>query len=379
MSIEGLTHIVSQFQTCGQIVRVEKFGSGLINETYRSIVADGDSTRSYIHQKINKNVFPHPDEVIENMALVTSHIREKLQQDHSGRRKTTLELVPSKDGRLYYIDDDGEYWRTTLFIPDIVAYDTVQNPQHAREAGRILGEFQRFVADIPPGQLHDTLPGYHHTPLYYERFLQNLGSPHPDSGIESRKRDADAIMLIEQFKRRETLVPLLMSAYKNGTLNERVVHNDPKINNILFDAHSHQGVCIIDLDTVKNGLIHFDYGDCLRTVSNPLGEETRNVRDVYFDLKNFESLTEGFLEETRCFLTEDDLEYLVDSIKVIVLEQTVRFFHDYLQGDVYYTPSYPTQNLNRALVQFALLQDLEMKEAEIRKIVRHHMLKHVAS
>ena len=368
---EKLTHIVSQFQIDGKIIYLERFGGGLINDTYLSTVSTGKSTRSFVHQKINQHVFPRPDHVIENMAFVTEHIREKLRQEQSSRRKTTLELVPTNDGRFYYIDDEGEYWRTTVFIPNVVAHDTVQNPQHAREAGKMLGDFQRFVFDIPSERLHDTLPGYHHTPVYYERFLQGLNSSHPESRVDSRKREADAIELIEQLKKRAELAPRLMSAYKDGSLRERVAHNDPKINNILFDAYADYGICLIDLDTVKSALIHFDYGDCLRTVSNPLGEETRNIREVSFDLNNFEALTVGYLEEARSFLTEADLEYLVDSIKVIVFEQTVRFFYDYLQGDVYYTSlSYPAQNLNRALVQFALLRDIEAKEAELRGIVK---------
>ena len=371
MSNEVLQHIVSQFQLQGKIVRLEKFGTGLINATYRSVVTDGDSTRSYVHQKINQHVFPKPTEVIDNMVQVTTRIREKLQQDRSGERKTTLELVPTKNGRFYYLDEQGDYWRTTRFIPDITVYDTVKSSHHAREAGRILGEFQRFVSDIPPGQLHDTLPGFHQTPFYYERFLQGLDSSHPDPGIEARKRETDVRELVKQATQREALGSLLISALQDGTLKERVVHNDPKINNILFDRHSDRGICLIDLDTVKDGLIHFDYGDCLRTVANPLGEETRNIRGVYFDLKSFEALTDGYLMEAQSFLTEADIEYLVDSIKVIVFEQAIRFLHDYLQGDIYYAPSYPEQNLNRALGQFALLQDLEKKEAEIRTIVKN--------
>ncbi len=367
--MKKLKHIISQFQIGGEIVSIEKFGSGIINDTYRSVIICGSSTVSYIHQKINKEIFKRPEQVMENMTLVTAHIRKKLQQEQSNRRKTTLELIPTKEGTFYYIDADGEYWRTTTFIPDVVAYDVVQNSEHAYEVGRILGEFQKFVADIPLKQLHDTLPGFHHTPIYYADFLQTLETVHLASSIEARKRESEVKRLIQEIRKRDALVPLLMSAYEKGTLCARVVHNDPKVNNILLDVHTHKGICIIDLDTVKSGLIHFDYSDCLRTGANPAGEETQDIRSVYFDLNNFKGITKGYLEETHCFLTETDIDYLVDSIKVIVLEQTIRFLNDYLQGDVYYKTSYPAQNLNRALVQFVLLQDIEMKEAEIRKIV----------
>jgi len=371
--MEELRNIAAQFQLCGEVLGLEKFGSGNINDTYRSVV-HGSPPVFYIHQKISQAVFPHPEKVMENMALVTSHIQQKLQQEYDKgsqhTRRTTLELIPTKAGLPYYIDSDGEYWRTTAFIPDAVTYDIVQNPEHAYETGKILGEFQRFVTDIPPEQLHDTLPGFHHTPVYYEHFLHTLGTKHSDPAIDARKREPEAVELIKKIQQRESLVSLLMKPYRSGILRDRVVHNDPKINNILIDTRTHKGICIIDLDTVKSGLIHFDYGDCLRSASNPAGEEARDIHLVRFDLKIFEWITKGYLEETRSFLSEADIDYLVDSIKVIAFELGTRFFTDYLKGDVYFKISYSTQNLNRAKVQFVLLEDIETQEAEARKIIR---------
>jgi Ser/Thr protein kinase RdoA (MazF antagonist) len=233
-----------------------------------------------------------------------------------------------------------------------------------------LGEFQRFVADIPLGQLYDTLPGFHHTPIYYDQFLHTLKSGHHDPAIDARKQESEAVELIKKIQQRESLVSLLMRPYHSSILHDRVVHNDPKINNILIDTRTHKGIGIIDLDTVKSGLIHFDYGDCLRSAANPAGEEARDIRHVSFDLKIFEQITRGYVEEAHFFLSKADIEYLVDSIKVIAFELGTRFFTDYLKGDVYFKISYPLQNLNRARVQFVLLQDIEMKEEKAREIMR---------
>jgi Ser/Thr protein kinase RdoA (MazF antagonist) len=368
MSMNELKQIFAQFQLCGDVVSFERFGSGNINDTYRSVV-QSSSPVFYIHQKINQKVFPHPEYIMANMACVTSHIQQKLQQEYAPNRKTTLELIPTKDGALYYRDPSGEYWRTTTFIPNTMVYDVVQNLEHAYQAGKMLGEFQKLVADIPPAQLHDTLPGFHHTPRYYAQFLDALDTVHPDHAIEARKRALDVAELIKQARQREALAPLLMNPYQTGILCPRIVHNDPKVNNILVDIHTCQGICLIDLDTVKSGLVQFDYGDCLRSAANPAGEEIRDLRQVRFDLEIFEWITKGYLEEARTFLSAADLDYLVDSIKVIILEQLIRFLTDYLKGDVYYKISYPTQNFNRANVQFALLKDLEAKEAEARTIL----------
>jgi len=374
MLSEEFKDIISQFQIHGEIAEVERFGSGNINDTYRSTF-QGSTPMYYIHQKISQAVFPRPDQVMENMARVTRHIQHMLQHDQKKNGlqhawKTTLELIPTKAGPLYYIDSDGEYWRTMAFIPNAVTYDVVQNPEHAYEAGRILGEFQRFVSDIPPGQLHDTLPGFHHTPGYHNNFSGVLDSIHPTVAIEARKQEPESAVLISKIRQHESLVPLLMDPYEQGILCARVVHNDPKINNILINTQTQRGICIVDLDTVKDGLIHFDYGDCLRSAANPAGEESPDLSRVRFDLKIFEWITKGYLKETITFLPEADIEYLVDSIKVITFELGTRFFTDYLKGDVYFKISYPTQNLNRAKVQFALLDDIEIKETEIRKILK---------
>lgn len=372
MLTEEFKNIISQFQIRGEVVSLERFGSGNINDTYRSVVQGSLSPRYYIHQKISQAVFPYPEKIMKNMALVTSHIQRKLQQqcDNGSQSawKTTLELIPTKEGLLYHIDSGGEYWRTTAFIPNAVTYDVVQNLEHACEAGKILGKFQSFVADIPPEQLHDTLPGFHYTPIYYKHFLQTLETGHPDSAITLRKQESEAVELIKKIQQHESLVSLLMEPYKKGLLCDRVVHNDPKINNILINTFTQRGICIVDLDTVKSGLIHFDYGDCLRSAANPAGEETHDLSLVQFDLKIFECMTQGYLEETFTLLSEEDIEYLLDSIKVIAFELGTRFFTDYLKGDVYFKTSYPTQNLNRARVQFTLLEDIERKEAEARKI-----------
>lgn len=369
MATEDLKNIVSQFQLDGEVEHVEKFGSGNINDTYRSILRQ-PSELAYIHQKISQAVFPWPDKVMENIVRVTTHIREKMRQEHPSDRRTTLELIPTKEGHLWYIDSAGEYWRTMAFISNAVTYDTVQNLTHAYEAGKILGNFQKSVVDIPPEHLHDTLPGFHHTPVYYDQFLHTLETVHANPAIASRKQEPDSAELIKIIRGHESLVSLLMEPYQAGTLCDRVVHNDPKINNILLDEHTYQGVCIIDLDTVKSGLIHFDYGDCLRSAANPAGEEARDIRQVHFDVNIFEQITKGYLEEARAFLSEADIAYLIDSIKVIAFELGMRFFTDYLKGDVYFKVSEPKQNLNRAKVQLTLLKDIEAKETEIRRIMK---------
>ncbi len=363
-----LLSIFEQFQLGGKIIKVEPFGNGNINETYRS-TAQGQA-RQYVHQKINTCIFREPEKVMENMDRVTSHLREQFAHQPIKRRRETLEIVPTRDGKLFYVDEPGDFWRTTVCIPNIIVCDTIHDREHANEVGRTLGEFQRLVSNIPATRLHDTLIGFHHTPNYYDELLTIYRAVHKNPAIERRKDDANVKALFLDIQAYASLVHLLMDAQKTGRLHERVVHNDPKVNNILLDADTQHGIGMLDLDTVKPGLIHFDYGDCLRTAANPAGEETQDIGAVYFDVEIFEAVSRGYLQEAREFLTQDDVKLLVDSVKVITLEQTIRFFADYVNGDVYYrNPAYPTQNLNRARVQWALFQDIIRQETTLRKIV----------
>lgn len=369
MDVETLYAIAQQFQLEGEVVAVEPFGTGLIYQTYRSTAQSADGVRWYIHQRLNQAVFRQPLFVLENMQRVTEHIRAKIAEADGNDRKATLRLVPARDGQSYYRDPAGGYWRTTELIPDAVTYDTIQHPQHAYEAGKTLGEFQRFVADLPPAALHDTLPGFHDTPQYFQQFCATVTTPHPNPAIAARKQEPQAQDLIQQTQARAALANVLMSPWQAGLLPTRIVHNDPKINNILIDTQTQRGLGMIDLDTVKGGLVHFDFGDCLRSAANPAGEETLDIAAVHFDLAIFEGITIGYLQIMRDVLTGAEIYLLPQAIPVIIFEQAARFLTDYLRGDVYYPHiAYPTQNLQRAAVQMALLADVEQKMPAIQEI-----------
>jgi len=369
MDRETLYAIAQQFQLEGEVIAVEPFGTGLIHQTYRSTAQHAAGVRWYIHQRLNQAVFRQPLLVLENMQRVTEHIRAKIAAADSNDRKATLCLVPARDGHPYYRDPAGEYWRTTELITDAVTYDTIQFPQHAYEAGKTLGEFQRFVADLPPEALHDTLPGFHDTPQYFQQFRAAVTTPHPNPAIEVRKQEPQAQNLIQQTQARAALADVLMTPWRAGVLPTRIVHNDPKINNILMDPHTQRGLGMIDLDTVKGGLAHFDVGDCLRSAANPAGEETLDIAAVHFDLAIFEGITTGYLHIMRDVLTAAEIQLLPQAIPVIIFEQAVRFLTDYLRGDVYYPHmTYPTQNLQRAAVQMALLNDVERQTSAIQAI-----------
>jgi len=348
--------IISQFAVSGTLISAERFGSGLINETYLCEFDDHGAPRKYILQHINKTVFKNPDQVMENVKVVTEHVRHRLLGEGIQEPEAvTPVLVKTTDGRSFHRNGTGEYWRMFHFIEAGEVFDTIQDENHAYEVGRSLGIFQSLLSDLDPGKLHDTLPGFHHTPKYLAEYDEALkGDP------KARMREIG--WEAEFVSRRRRLAPLLTDLMDGGRLPLRVVHNDPKVNNIMIRRDTREALCMLDLDTVKPGIVHFDVGDCVRSCANPAGEDAENLGEVTFDLPLYEAVTRGYLREAAGFLTKEEIELLPASVKVITFELGLRFLTDYLRGDTYFRIRYPDHNLHRSRVQFRLLEHIEAAE-----------------
>ncbi|MCK9420310.1 MAG: aminoglycoside phosphotransferase family protein [Nitrospirae bacterium] len=351
-----LTSIISQFSISGTFIKADRFGSGLINDTYLCEFREGGSVRKYILQRINTSVFTHPEQVMENVEIVTAHIMKRLLASGiSDPASVTPALIHTRNERSFLRDEAGSYWRMFHFIESGAVADTVPDAKHAYEVGRGLGRFQALVSDLSPDLLHDTLPGFHHTPLYLTQF--------DDALIANVKQRADEVKAeITVVSRRRALAPVLTTLMDSKQLPLRVVHNDPKVNNIMIHRETGEALCMLDLDTVKPGIVHFDFGDCVRSAANPAGENARDLESVNIDMTLFEAIAEGYLREAGVFLTKKELELLPQSVKVITFELGLRFLADYLRGDTYFKIAYPTHNLHRARVQFRLLESIEANE-----------------
>ena len=346
-----LESILSQFDLPGSLVKAGRFGSGLINETWLCEFSDAGTVRKYILQHINRTVFSRPDLVMQNVVLVTEHLQSRLRQEGvSDPASVTPALVRARDGGSCHVDGSGEYWRMFHFIEEGLVFDTVQDNAHACEVGRGLGRFQALVSDLAPGRLHDTLPGFHHTPRYLAE-LDDAVRIDP----QGRRATTDAEIAFVQERRK--LAPLLTDLMSNNRVPVRVVHNDPKVNNVMVHAATGKALCMLDLDTVKPGIVHFDFGDCVRSASNPAGEDAE-LDNVAFDRSRYAALSRGYLDEARSFLTQAEIELLPASVKVITFELGIRFLADHLRGDTYFRVSRSGHNLHRSRVQFRLLEDM---------------------
>ncbi len=357
-----------QFEVAGRLVSVDPTGSGNVNDTFLAVSRTTFDEHRFVLQRINRRVFPHPDRIMHNMRIVTEHVHRRLEAeaDDADRIWQLPRIIPSRDGSDYVLDAQGAAWRAISLIASARSYVSIQSFEHAHEAGFVLGQFQRLISDIDPACLHDTLEGFHITPRYLAQLDAALDGADGRRRVDSTKEAQRCLRFVEE---RRDWCAVLEQALAAGELCRRPIHGDPKISNIMIDDDTGKGTCIIDLDTVKPGLVHYDFGDCLRSACNPAGEEETDLSRVYFDTDLCQAIVRGYLHFARAFLTEADLRYLYDSIRLIAFELGLRFFADYLAGDVYFKTRHEGQNLNRARVQFRLCESIEAREPVIRRLL----------
>ena len=343
MSTFNLDNILSQFLIEGKVESVKPLGNGLINDTFR-VVTEGDAP-DYVLQRINNNIFTDVDLLQHNIDAVTGHIRRKLEAagaDDIDRK--VLRFVPTQQGKTYYLDNEGRYWRVSVFIPDAVTYEQV-DPTSSRNAGKAFGEFESMLVDLPE-QLGETIPDFHNMELR-ARQLQEA--------IEQDKagRVAGVADIIADLQKDMHEMCKAERLFREGKLPKRICHCDTKVNNMMYDKQGNV-LCVIDLDTVMPSFVFSDYGDFLRIGANFVAEDDPKIENVGFNQDIFRAFTEGYIESARSFLTPVEVENLPYAVALFPFMQCVRFFADYLNGDTYYKIAYPEHNLVRTRNQQAL-------------------------
>jgi len=363
-TLDHLLAVAEHFTPPGKLLDLREYGNGNVNDTFLVTVA-GAAKPHFILQRLNLRVFRRPELVMGNLGIVSEHVRRRLALAplRAGRRFEVPRVLLTREGRDHVIDPSGAFWRAISFIEAAETFDTMKDAGHAREVGYALGMFHTLLSDLPPDQLADTLPGFHVTPGYLAHYDEVLAKP-------GASRSPEADYCLRFVAERRTWAPVLEKARAQGKLRLRPMHGDPKVNNVMLDTATGQAVGMVDLDTVKPGLVHYDIGDCLRSGCNLLGEETEDWEAVRFEPGLCRAILAGYLLLARDFLTETDYAYLYDAIRLLAFELGLRFFTDYLAGNVYFKAKHPEHNLVRALVQFKLTESIESQAAAIRAIIR---------
>jgi Ser/Thr protein kinase RdoA (MazF antagonist) len=359
-----LAAVAEHFTPPGKVTDIREYGSGNVNDTFL-VTLEGAGDHHFILQRLNPRVFRRPDLIMGNLGTVSQHVRRRLERAplSPGRRWELPQVRWTRNARDHVIDPGGSFWRALSFIDAAETFDIIKDVGHAREVGYALGMFHNLLSDLPPDRLADTLPGFHLTPGYLAHYDEVLakGGARPSPEVKYGLRFVAA---------RRVWAPLLEKARAQGRLSLRPIHGDPKVNNVMLDTATGQAVSLVDLDTVKPGLVHYDIGDCLRSGCNPRGEETEDWETVRFEPELGRAILEGYLSLAKDFLTENDYAYLSDAIRLLAFELGLRFFTDYLAGNVYFKARHPEHNLARALVQFRLAESIESQTTAIDAIIR---------
>lgn len=361
-----LLSVAGRFHPPGFIASVTPLGQGNVNDTHLVSLRGDDGERRFVLQRLNTTVFSAPRLVMQNLVTITAHMDRRLQGQSPGGDRWELPrpITPRASDELW-LELDGEVWRALSYIEGTVGLEAVASPAQARELGRGLGIFHDLLHDLPADHLADTLEGFHVTPRYlaeHRAVLQRV-----DLQTDPEGHLAEALAFV---RAREDQVDLLEEAARRGDLSPRPIHGDPKIGNLLFDASSGRAVALIDLDTVKPGLLHYDIGDALRSGCNPLGEEAVDPEQVRFDLDLAAALLEGYLGAAGASLTAADRHWIPTAAWLITFELGLRFLTDHLAGDVYFRTGQRGHNLHRARVQFSLCASIEQQLPALTALVQ---------
>ena len=355
-----LATVAGKFDIEGKVLDVSPFGSGHINDTFR-VVTDHPGATGYLLQRVNHHVFKDVAAVMQNIQRVTHHLKARFAAECKGAGqldRRVLTLIPTNDGKPYHRDDRGNFWRMFILLDGTRSYDVVTTSRQAREGGRAFGQFQRLLADLDVGLVHEVLPDFHHIGNRLEQLARAVAS-------DTMGRVAQVRPELAFINAREARMHAILDRAAAGQLPIRITHNDTKFNNVLLDAED-RAQCVIDLDTVMPGYVAYDFGDAIRTIINTAAEDEADLEKVQLNIPLFAAYTEGYFEEAHSFLTAGEVDSLMEGVLLFPYMQAVRFLTDFLEGDHYYKTHHGDHNLQRTRAQLKLVSELEAHEPELR-------------
>lgn len=345
-------------------VSYKRCNSGHINDTY--FINCGEGNPTYILNKVNTSIFTKPDELMSNLIGVCTHVAKKIKEAGGNVYREVRNLIPAKNGGYYYIDPEGNYWRAFLEVENVVAHDNADSNELLYNSGVAFGKFFNQLSDYPVDTLFETIPDFHNTVKRMEALKSAV-----EKDIAGRASEVKSE--IDFALSKVGCCSYILDGLASGKFKLCVTHNDTKLNNVLMDADTNEGVCIIDLDTVMPGSVLYDFGDGIRFGASSAAEDETDLEKVYIDLDKFEAFTSGFLRELRCAMTEDEVLALPMGAYLMTLEVGIRFLADYLNGDIYYHIDYPEHNRDRARNQLKLIYDMDSKMEAMTEIVKKYL------
>ena len=339
--------IINSFDLKYDNFSIETIQGGNINSTFLVKTNYHGKPDEYVLQRINSQVFGAPLAIMDNIEVVLNHLDSKI-----------LYYIKSKDGKSYFIDKEGNYWRIYNYVQNSISYSSTDNYDLIYETGKAFGNFLLQVKDVNANLINETIPNFHNLVIRYNSLEKAKNSYRFDEV-------KDEYLFLLSLKKKACY---MQSEFSKGKLQHRIVHNDAKCSNVLFDRNTLKYLAVVDLDTVMPGLIAYDFGDGARSICASKGEESNEFNKIYFCLDKFEQFSKGFLTELKDYLTINEKHTMHLGVFTLTCELAIRFLTDYLMGDCYFKINYPTNNKIRALNQIALLKDIIKKENQIKLI-----------
>lgn len=363
---QTLCEALNGFDFGGEVAGALRFGAGHINDTFCVYTQqpDGECLR-FILQRISTTAFKHPDQLMENICGVTDYLRNIVQTRGGDTARETMTVLRTKEGETFFTDSQNGAWRVYPFVEGTLCLQKAETPELFYASAKAFGKFQNMLKDYPAHTLHDTIEKFHDTENRLANFKKALAAD-----VKGRAKEVQAEIDFVLAHAEDCSV--CMQALRDKVLPLRVTHNDTKLNNVLMDKQTLEGICVIDLDTVMPGLSVNDFGDSIRFGANHCAEDEKDLSKVNFDLSLFDIYTKGFLEGAAGTLTQAEKDYMPWGAKLMTLECGIRFLTDYLEGDNYFRIHYPDQNLDRCRTQFKLVRDMEAAWADMKAVVEKY-------
>ena len=351
MKLQQIQKAFNEFNHRSTFLSHTELESGHINDTYLVKTSEGIN---YVLQRINHDVFKDVPGLISNKVSVSKYLHKKLahlSKDELNRK--VLSFVQTTNNNYYHLDSKGNYWNLMVFIDNSITFETVKNKEIAYEGGKLIGDFLNLTSDFDASKLTEVIPKFHDMSFRFSQFEAALK-------IASKERLQKAKKYIEIVGSLKDEMHIIQNLKESGAIKLRVTHNDTKISNVLFDTYN-KGLCVIDTDTVMPGVVHYDFGDAIRTICNSAAEDEKDLDKVNFNLEFYNAYTKGFLEKVESALSPTELKYLPLGAKTMIFIMALRFLTDFLNGDIYYKTKYAEHNLDRAKNQFKLIESMSEK------------------
>lgn len=364
MKINNVEELLNAFQFSGELAEIKQLNDGHINDTYYfEFIEESGHRCKYLVQVLNTYVFKNPDSLMKNVVGVTNYLHDMVIKNGGDPERESLYVYPTKDNKPYYVDSNGKCWRCYNFIYNAHTVQMVDCPETFYKAAKAFGKFQQMLADYPGETLAETIPNFHNTVSRFADFKKAV-----EDNLSGRANQAESE--ISFVLAREKDCSVLLDLLKEGKLPLRVTHNDTKLNNVMLDNETGEGICIVDLDTVMPGLSLYDFGDSIRFGANTAAEDEKDLSKVSLSLEYFKAYAMGYLSTAGESLTAEEIHQLAFSSKLMTLECGMRFLGDFINGDVYFKTAYPEHNLVRCRTQFKLVEEIEKHLDEMNAIVK---------